>query len=126
MPEHHGFGLRPPFSDDSNPQFAGMAGTPQGPNTRITLQLYMASGGVIITARLLKWGNSYGIRLRKADLKKAGLSPGSEAVVRLSRPGDRIDLSELPTFSGGRRDDSLRHDQLLGRARRRAVEARKG
>ena len=90
----------------------------------ITLPLYMASGEVIVKARLLKWGNSYGIRLKKADLKKAGLAPGAEAVVRLSRRKGRVDLSALPTFSGGRPDDSFRHDDLLGRARRRALRER--
>ncbi|OGS50926.1 MAG: hypothetical protein A3K65_03660 [Euryarchaeota archaeon RBG_16_68_12] len=86
----------------------------------------MASGEVIVKARLLKWGNSYGIRLKKADLKKAGLAPGSEAVVRLSKRKGRVDLSALPTFSGGGPDDSLRHDELLGRARGRALRERKG
>ena len=106
--------------------YPGAKAAPQRTNSRITLWLYMRSNEVILKARLLKWGNSYGIRLRKADLRKAGLAPGSEAVVRVSKQRGRVDLSALPVFSGGRRDDSVRHDELLGRARRRALEARKG
>ena len=93
--------------------------------TCITMQLYMAKDEVIIRARILKWGNSYGLRIRKADLKKLGLLPESEAVVRLERRRGRVDLSGLPTFRGGLPDDSLRHDELLGRARLQSLKERK-
>ena len=72
----------------------------------------------ILKARILKWGNSYGLRIQKADLKRLGLRPGEEALVRLERQSDRVDLSGLPRFKGGRPDDSLRHDELLGKARK--------
>ena len=81
---------------------------------------------VVIKGRVLKWGNSYGIRIRRAELRRAGLVPGAEAVVRLVRRRGRVDLSDLPTFKGGEPDDALRHDELLGRARRHALRERKG
>lgn len=77
---------------------------------------------VIIKARILKWGNSYGLRIQKADLKRLGLRPGEEALVRLER-GAPVDLSGLPAFKGGMPDDSLRHDELLGEARQRMEKA---
>jgi len=89
-------------------------------NRRITISLYMASKEVVVSGRILKWGNSYGIRLRRAELKKAGFSHGAEAVVRLTKKSERVDLSGLPIFRGGEPDDSLRHDDLLARARLRS------
>lgn len=76
----------------------------------------------IIKARVLKWGNSYGLRIQKADMKRLGLRPGEETLVRLERRGSSVDLSELPRFKGGAPDDSLRHDELLGEARQKAKE----
>jgi hypothetical protein len=74
----------------------------------------------IIKARVLKWGNSYGLRIQKADVERLGLRPGEETLVRLERGGGPVDLSELPRFKGGAPDDSLRHDELLGEARQKA------
>ena len=85
----------------------------------------MAKNEVIIRTRVLKWGNSYGLRVRKADVKKLGLLPESEAVVRLETQRGRVDLSRLPTFRGGSPDDSLRHDELLGRARLKSMDGRR-
>ena len=93
-------------------------------NIRITIPLYMTSKDVVVEGRILKWGNSYGIRVRRAELKRAGLSPGSEAVVRLAKKPERVDLSGLPTFRGGQPDDALRHDELLTQARLRSVRER--
>lgn len=85
----------------------------------------MRSKEVVVRGRILKWGNSYGIRLRRAEFKRAGLSPGSEAVVRLVKKSERVDLSGLPTFKGGQLDDALRHDELLARARVRSQRGTK-
>ncbi|MFQ6107763.1 MAG: hypothetical protein ACE5QF_09320 [Thermoplasmata archaeon] len=73
----------------------------------------------IIKARILKWGNSYGLRIQKADVKRLGLRQGEEVLVRLERRSGPVDLSQLPKFKGGAPDDSLRHDELLGEARRK-------
>jgi len=79
----------------------------------------------IIRGRVLKWGNSYGFRIQKADLERLGLRPGEEALVRLERRTGTVDLSGLPTFKGGMPDDSLRHDELLGEARQKAIKEKK-
>lgn len=85
----------------------------------------MTKDEVVLRVRILKWGNSYGFRIRKAELKRLGLIPGSEAVVRLEKRRGPVDLSGLPIFKGGMPDDSLRHDELLGRDRLRALKERK-
>ena len=85
----------------------------------------MPSKEVVVSGRILKWGNSYGIRLRRAELKKAGFSPGAEVVVRLTKKSERVDLSGLPIFRGGEPDDSLRHDDLLAQARLRLSKEKK-
>jgi len=85
----------------------------------------MSRDEVIVKGRILRWGNSYGIRLRRAELKKVGLSPGSEAIVRMAKEHSRVDLSGLPAFKGGGPDDSVQHDELLGRSRAAAMRERK-
>jgi antitoxin component of MazEF toxin-antitoxin module len=70
---------------------------------------------VIIDGKILAWGNSYGIRIKKGDLEREGLQPGEQVVVRIERRGERIDLSDLPVFAGGRSDVSARHDEYLAR-----------
>lgn len=67
----------------------------------------------VIDAKILEWGNSYGIRIKKADLEREGLEPGEEVAVRIERRAEPIDLSDLPTFSGGQSDVSDRHDAYL-------------
>ncbi|MFQ6106840.1 MAG: hypothetical protein ACE5QF_04555 [Thermoplasmata archaeon] len=86
----------------------------------------MAKHEVIVKARILKWGNSYGFRIQKADLKRLGLRPGQEALVRLERLSGPVDISQLPTFKGGMPDDSLQHDMLVGEARKKAIKEKKG
>jgi len=77
-----------------------------------------------MTGRVLEWGNSFGIRLRKSDLEDAGLTPGEEVTIRIERKLSRIDLSGVPAFSGGAPEDSQRHDDLLGEARSAARRLR--
>lgn len=63
-------------------------------------------------AKVLKWGNSYGIRLSKEEAERAGLKPGDEVVVEVkAREGQRIDLSDLPGFDLGG-DLADRHDEV--------------
>lgn len=81
---------------------------------------------VIVQGRVLAWGNSYGIRIRKQDLERAGLKPGEQAVVRIEAKRDRIDVSQAPFFRGGRSDVSKRHDEYLGQARSRRLQKGKG
>lgn len=76
---------------------------------------------VVVTGRILQWGNSLGVRLPRADLLRAGLGPGAEVTVRVAQRPGRIDLSGLPVFRGGRPDDSERHDELLAEALERKL-----
>ena len=85
----------------------------------------MANKEVVLKVRILKWGNSYGFRIRKSELKRLGLIPGSETVVRLERRPSPVDLSGLPKFKGGKPEDSLRHDDLVGEARQKSLDGRK-
>lgn len=78
---------------------------------------------VVVTGRILKWGNSYGIRIKKGDLERAGLVPGADAVVKLSLTG-KVDLSHIHFLAGGKRDDSERHDELVGEARAERLKKR--
>lgn len=81
----------------------------------ITYPLSMSE--VTIEGKLLRWGNSYGIRIKKDDVEASDLHPGEEVVVRIEHGGGRLDLSELPTFSSGHADTGDRHDAVLGEAR---------
>lgn len=72
---------------------------------------------VLVEGRILEWGNSFGIRLRRADLERAGLTPGTDAVIRISRRRGKVDLSHIRTFRSGRSDISERHDQYLAEGR---------
>lgn len=57
---------------------------------------------IIVYAKILKWGNSYGIRITKAQAKRLGLGPGDEVVVEVkARPDEEIDVSHLRSFSMG-------------------------
>lgn len=53
-------------------------------------------------AKILKWGNSYGVRITKADAERLGLEPGDEVLLEIkAKPGDEIDVSDLPSFNLG-------------------------
>lgn len=62
-------------------------------------------------AKILRWGNSYGIRLSKRDVEEAGLREGEEVVVEVkAREGEKVPLDWLYTYSGGG-DLSIHHDE---------------
>jgi antitoxin component of MazEF toxin-antitoxin module len=62
--------------------------------------------------KVLKWGNSYGIRLSKEDVEELGLREGQEVVVEVkTHPEERVDLSHLETFEMGG-DLSREHDEV--------------
>ena len=60
-----------------------------------------------------KWGNSYALRLRKADVERLGLREGQPVTARLVRPG-RIDLGKVPTFHGGGLPEGTDREALAG------------
>lgn len=83
---------------------------PAGAPEALNRLLYMTYNGMI--AKVLKWGNSYGIRLSKEEAERAGLKPGDEVVVEVkAREGQTIDLSDLPGFDLGG-DLAERHDEV--------------
>ena len=66
---------------------------------------------VEVRAKLLEWGNSYGIRLSKDDVQRFGLRPHHEVRIRLEIGGDALRVNDLPSFDLGGAAD--RHDELF-------------
>lgn len=63
-------------------------------------------------AKILEWGNSYGIRLTKAEAERLGLRPGDEVIVEVkAKPDEKVDLSGVRTMSLGG-DLAERHDEV--------------
>jgi len=62
--------------------------------------------------RVVAWGNSYGIRLTKAELASLGIVPGSEVEVKIKPTRKNIDWSKVATLDLGG-DASIRHDEIL-------------
>ncbi|MBI4392219.1 MAG: hypothetical protein HY556_00275 [Euryarchaeota archaeon] len=63
-------------------------------------------------AKVLKWGNSYGLRITKEEARKAGLREGQEVVVEIKvRPTGKVDLSHIRAFNLGG-DLADHHDEV--------------
>lgn len=65
-----------------------------------------------VLAKVLRWGNSLGIRISKADAEREGLLPGQEVEVQV-RPRVKkaaFDWSKAPSFDLGGLAD--RHDEV--------------
>lgn len=63
-------------------------------------------------AKVLRWGNSYGIRISKEDAEREGLREGQEVVLEIkAKPRKEIDISHLPSFDMGG-DLADRHDEV--------------
>ena len=62
--------------------------------------------------RILKWGNSYGIRISKADWERLGLAEGDDVVLQLvATPRRPVDLTRLRSWDlGGLADITARFD----------------
>lgn len=50
---------------------------------------------VTLQARLLRWGNSLGVRISKKDADRLGLVPGSDVVIHIDEPAAPIDLGHI-------------------------------
>ncbi len=73
---------------------------------------------VRISGRILRWGDSYGVRIRKQDLDRAGIQVGENVELRLGTPEEnRVDLSGFPLIEDPDPDVSKEHDKHLGEAR---------
>ena len=72
----------------------------------------------MIRGKILKWGNSAGLRISREDLRESGLHIGQEATFRLEDKDGKVDLTGLPTFRSpdGRTDVSINHDEILAEA----------
>lgn len=62
--------------------------------------------------RLLRWGNSFGIRISKRDVEKLRLKEGQEVKIDIEAPkAGRIDLSWLTKYEG-MADLAEHHDEV--------------
>ncbi len=84
----------------------------------------MLGDGFIIEGKVLRWGNSYGIRIAKKELQAAGLKPGMKIRLRLEGPAGEIDVDSLFAFFSDEPDVSERHDEILGEARWRELHGK--
>lgn len=66
----------------------------------------------LAATKVLRWGNSYGLRISKHDVERLGLVPGTEVAVSLVTKDDTIDVPWF-TFSSGHTDTSINHDEVL-------------
>jgi hypothetical protein len=68
-----------------------------------------------VHGKVQRWGNSYGVRLRKRDMKAMGLRDGSPVELKIvptrAKPG--MDLTNLPTFRDPDPLLSIHHDEIL-------------
>jgi len=74
----------------------------------------------VVKGRLLRWGNSVGVRISKRDARRLRLREGADVTVRIeSEPGE-VDLSGLPTIHG-KGHEGRTHDEILGAARKKEL-----
>lgn len=62
--------------------------------------------------KVVAWGNSYGIRLTKAELASLGIAPGAEVEVEVRPVRRKIDWSKVAIFHWGG-NASEEHDEIL-------------
>jgi len=74
----------------------------------------------IVKGRLLRWGNSVGVRISMRDARRLRLREGSDVTVKIESEPGKIDLSVLPTVHG-RGTEGRSHDKILGAARKREL-----
>lgn len=68
---------------------------------------------VSVKGRLLRWGNSYGLRLSRREVERLRLRPDTEIEVKVDvSPGKKITVDQLPSFNLGG-DAADRHDELF-------------
>jgi hypothetical protein len=71
---------------------------------------------VELRGTVLRWGNSFGLRLSRRDLDRLHVKPGSEIPILVPvAEGEPLDPMDAPTFRlGGHAADE--HDALFGQA----------
>ncbi len=63
-------------------------------------------------APLLRWGNSYAIRITRQQAEELGARPGVPLHARIEPAG--LPQWNIPTFAGGPEGWALSHDAVLG------------
>lgn len=74
----------------------------------------------VVKGRLLRWGNSVGVRISRRDARRLRLREGSDVTVRIQSEPSKVDLSVLPVFHG-KGAEAVDHDKILGAARSKDV-----
>ena len=64
-----------------------------------------------VKAKVLRWGNSYGLRIRKEDLQRLGLWEGAETEVEIHGKPAKVDLSGFKTYRTGEPTLTRDHDK---------------
>jgi hypothetical protein len=72
----------------------------------------------VVKGRLLRWGNSVGVRISKRDVRRLRLREGADVTVRIESEPSPVDLSMLPVIHGTG-SEGRDHDKILGAARRK-------
>lgn len=75
----------------------------------------------IVKGRLLRWGNSLGVRISKRDARRLRLREGAAVTVRIASEPGEIDLSALPTVHG-KGTEGRDHDKILGAGRKKELD----
>lgn len=66
-------------------------------------------------APLLKWGNSYAIRITRKQAEELGARPGVPLHAKVEPVGmPKWDFVTLPPTGDGPTDWSIRHDEIIG------------
>lgn len=65
-----------------------------------------------VTGRLLRWGNSFGIRLSKADVERLHLVPGHDVRILVEEDLPPLDPLDVRKYDLGG-DAADRHDELF-------------
>lgn len=79
--------------------------------------------GKAVEGKILRWGNSYGIRITKRELQDAGLKPGERVRLWVEYDARQAPMPPLPTFKDPDFDATTEHDAYL--ARRRSEDLRR-
>lgn len=65
-----------------------------------------------VRGRYLRWGHSYGIRLRKKDAERLKVRPGTDVKVTLESEAEPLKPDDMMVVDGAA-GDSLDHDRIL-------------
>lgn len=66
----------------------------------------------IIVGKVLRWGNSYALRLSKRDVERFGWREGTTLRVEEVDKEQDLDL-DYPTWRSGHADTATNHDEVL-------------